>query len=114
MTIDCVDSLLQEYFGALDGECFVVVYQGSSAATQTRRWVLLYHKFVLKRSCSQGSAFLSSFFFLPYFLFEFFFSFLLPCPFFFPSFFLHSSSSCFFALLSSSSVFRGLAEFAYC
>ncbi len=26
LTIDCVDSLLQEYFGALDVECFVVVF----------------------------------------------------------------------------------------
>jgi hypothetical protein len=34
--------------------------------------------------------------------------------FFFPSFFLHSSSFLSFALLSSSSVFRGLAEVAYC
>ncbi len=50
-------------------------YQGSSAATQTRKWVMLYHKFVLWRSCSQGSAFLSSCFSFLISCFHFFFLF---------------------------------------
>jgi hypothetical protein len=85
-------------------------YQGSSAPTQTWKWVLLYHKFVLERSLSRFCDFL--FFFLPYFLFAFFSPFFSCLVLFsFPLSFYILPLSCFFA---SSSVFRGLAEFACC
>ncbi len=82
LTIDCVDSLLQEYFGALDVECFVVVFiKAALLLLKPGNGSCCTINLSSKDLALKVLHF--SLLFFPYFLFAFIFLlFFLPCPFF--------------------------------
>ncbi len=113
LTIDCVDSLLQEYFGALDVECFVVVFIKAALlllkpGNGSCCTINLSSKDLALKVLHFSLLFFPSLFLACIFFFLFFSCLVL---FSFPLSFCILPLSCFFASLSSSSsVFRGLAE----